>query len=1182
MKDKLRVAALSTQDYYRQILRLVYRLLFLFVAEDRNLLLAPDASEEARSRYSKYYSTSRLRRLADHLKGTRHSDLYDVFRLVTAKLGSDNGCRELGLPALNGFLFSKEAMPDLESCELSNADLLDTVRALGFLTNEFGRRPVDYKNLRSEELGSVYEALLELHPRLNTDAGTFELTTAAGHERKATGSYYTPESLVLCLLDSALDPVLEEACRKPNPEEAILHLKVCDPACGSGHFPIAAAHRMAKRLASIRTGDEEPAPSAMQRALRDVISHCIYGVDQNPMAVELCKVALWMESLEPGKPLSFLDHHIQCGNSLLGTTPALLKKGIPDEVFTPIGGDDKDLCRDYKKQNKEERSGIQGLPFEQPEPWMQLGNLATTMMALDTIADDSVSGVRDKQQRYEELVRSSGYLYGRMLADAWCAAFVWKKSQNAALPYPITEGIFRKIERNPHSTPAWMKAEIQRLTQEYKLFHWHLAFPDVFRVPASNESPENVQAGWSGGFDVVLGNPPWERLKIQEKEWFAERRPDIANAPNAAQRKRMIQGLQGDDPVLYSNWLDALRESDGESHLIRNSGRYPLCGRGDINTYSIFAEMKRGLLAPHGRVGSVLPTGIATDDTTKHFFRDLIESRTLHSLYDFQSGPGLFAEVGHARFKFSLVTMRGYATQAEQGAEFAFFLRDTAQLHERNRRFRLTSEDIALLNPNTRTCPIFRSERDAELAKGIYRHVDVLIREAEEDRPEHNPWGIRFSTMFHMANDSYLFCSRQQLEQEGWRLAGNVFEKDGQRFLPLYEAKMLHHYTYRYGDYRDQPIGSENTSLPDVPVDRLCDAEYSVFPKYWVSEEEVLLHSSQVPEALLKAYRSRDEQLALEVLAVWFAGYFLKRGNEQIAASLIQQFHGSLLQSAYEDFKDWLTASAIERNFPLTDKDVVLLQQHPSALSMAQALIESRSSRWFLGWRRNSRSTDERTFIATMIRQCAVGDSIFLMVTGHSQALLLQGNLSSFGFDFAARQKLGGANNSFYIVQQLPVLKPVMYIEPCPWHRNEALEAWIIPRLIELNYSSWELKDLAVQVRYAGPPFVWNEQRRFMLRCEIDAAYFHLYSIDPEEVDYIMDTFHIVKRRDEQLYGEYRTKRVILEIYSAMAEAICTGQPYQSGLNPPPGPPIHDLPDWPAGGPQPANWPSHIHSPHRN
>src|SRR5256884_3486155 len=155
-----------------------------------------------------------------------------------------------------------------------------------------------------------------------------------------------------------------------------------------------------------------------------------------------------------------------------------------------------------------------------------------------------------------------------------------------------------------------MKDEIHRLAQQYQFFHWHLAFPDVFRIPATDEIPENEQTGWVGGFDVVLGNPPWERIKIQEKEWFASRRPDIANAANAAQRRKMISTLVHEAPELYKVFMEDQRQAMGESHIIRDSSRYPLCGRGDINTYAVFAENMRLIVKLTGRVGCIVPSGI--------------------------------------------------------------------------------------------------------------------------------------------------------------------------------------------------------------------------------------------------------------------------------------------------------------------------------------------------------------------------------------------------------------------------------------------------------------------------------------------------------------------------------------------------------------------------------------------
>ena len=232
-------------------------------------------------------------------------------------------------------------------------------------------------------------------------------------------------------------------------------------------------------------------PEAVRKALRDVIGHCIYGVDINPMAVELCKVGLWMEALEPGKPLSFLDHHIQCGNSLLGTTPRCWHEGIPDAAFEPIEGDDKAYCRGYKKQNKEERQGQERFFNDDAPPWERQGNLAAAILELDSIPADSVAGVRCRELRWTALVQSTGYRSGRLLADAWCAAFVWKKRPNDKLPYPITETAFRRIERTPHDIVPWMYEEIQRLARQYQFFHWFLAFPDVFTLPPKSEKADN-------------------------------------------------------------------------------------------------------------------------------------------------------------------------------------------------------------------------------------------------------------------------------------------------------------------------------------------------------------------------------------------------------------------------------------------------------------------------------------------------------------------------------------------------------------------------------------------------------------------------------------------------------------------------------------------------------------------
>jgi len=1045
---QLRSGALDKQDYYRQLLRLVYRLLFLFVAEDRDLLSAPTADERMRGRYTRFYSVSRLRKLAERRIGTRHSDLYHGLRLVMQKLGN-GGCNELGLPALGSFLFSNEAIAALNNCEIANHDLLEAIRALAFIRDDHGLRTVDYKNLRSEELGSVYEALLELHPIINAEARHFGLDSASGNERKTTGSYYTPDSLVQCLLDSALDPVVAEAIKQPDAEAALLRLKVVDPACGSGHFLIAAAHRLSKHLASVRTGDGEPAPEAIRKALRDVIGHCIYGVDINPMAVELCKVSLWMEALEPGKPLTFLEHRIQCGNALIGTTPALMKKGILDEAFKPIEGDDKTTCAEYKRYNKKYRESGQRNIFESE---IKLGNLAVSLLELEEIDDSTIAGVREKQRRWEQLVRSNDYLYGGLLADAWCAAFVWKKIEDRNHPYPITEEMFRKIEQSPwHVARSHHETEIRRLAAQYQFFHWHLAFPDVFRVPVNDEEPENKLAGWNGGFDVVLGNPPWERIKLQDKEWFAMRRPEIANAANVSSRQPMIEALQIEDPGLYNDFVEDRRKAEGESYFARNSGRFPLCGVGSVNTYAIFAETNRIITSNTGRAGFIIQSDIITSGTYKDFFSDLLNRGQLISFYDFVNTEGLFPHIHRTHPHFCLITISGQSSSTS--ADFAFWNTNVSHLLETNKHFTLSGTDLTLLNRETKTCPVFRSREDAELTKAIYRHADGQGFEQAE-------WAGHYIRVIDFSDHSEMILSEERLG-EGVFNGFFEFHSIENVFVRLYEAKLFHLFDHRYATFEGVlQTEAHDGRAREISLEELCAPRFVVKPRYWI------------PVNLFKRI--------------------------------------------------------IERYSP--------------------------QKGYLLAYREITNTTNERTCISTIIPETAVTRNTVscLGVKVSMDRVLLQANLSAFCFDYAVRQKVAGTHLSYGILKQLPFLSRSIYQSQTKWSPSETYRAWIVPRVLELTYTAYDLKGFAADCGYTGEPFRWDEARRFLLRAELDAAYFHLYGIARADVDYILDTFPIVKRKDEAQHGEYRTKRVILEIYDQMQQAITTGQPYQTLLDPPP------------------------------
>ncbi|WP_419848643.1 Eco57I restriction-modification methylase domain-containing protein [Candidatus Poriferisocius sp.] len=640
LRARLRNRELVPEVLQRQLLRIVYRLLFLLVAEARGLLHPADADPEAKQRYERHYSVARLRHLAERRRGGDHSDLWSGLAVTMAALdigdneGQQNARTALGLTSLGSFLWSSAQVPDLADVQIGNARLLEAIRNLALVRDDEARlwRQVDYHNLGTEELGSIYESLLELHPDTNPDARTFELKRAAGSERKTTGSYYTPPALISRLLDDALDPVIDEAAAQPDPEQALLALKVLDPACGSGHFLIAAGHRIAARLARVREGGTEPSADELRAALREVVGRCLYGIDINPMAVELCKVSLWLEANVPGRPLGFLEHRIACGNSLLGTTPKLLAAGIPDAAFKAMTGDDKKHVSALRKRNKAERNARGQLLLELDYSMAaDSAKLAAALRRIDEAPDHTAEQVAGKEAEYEEM-RSGGLAQKeKLIADTWCAAFVAPKSSDAPA---ITDEVLKEGERlTPDQVVAMTQSDspsrgslfdagvletIQTLAEDYQFTHLHLTFPDVFSVPSGLHNATNPHTGWSGGFDAILGNPPWGRVKLQKIEWFTGRDSHVAMAANAAARKRRVDALEDENPDLFMVFNTDFRKSEGWSSLLCNSGRFPLGGRGDVNKYPVFVELMRTSLSSTGRLGVIVPSGIATDDTTKY------------------------------------------------------------------------------------------------------------------------------------------------------------------------------------------------------------------------------------------------------------------------------------------------------------------------------------------------------------------------------------------------------------------------------------------------------------------------------------------------------------------------------------------------------------------------------------
>lgn len=1058
---------LNPKEYYQIIRKLVYKLLFLMVIEDRNLIF-PQSNMSAvqknkREIYYNYYSISRIRKISENrfYSGKEFDDLW-IGLLGTFRLFESGASGEkLGISPLNGDLFSSSSIALIEDCKLKNSILLACIKKLNVFENEKKQViRINYSALDVEELGSVYESLLELQPIINKIESTYQFSFGKGTERKTTGSYYTRHDLVQELIKSALIPVVQDRLNelpKTSTQEqkikTILSIKVCDSASGSGHFLLAAARTLAIELARIKTVEDNPSPSVLRESIREVIQHCIYGVDKNPDAVELCRIALWLEGHSAGKPLSFLEHRIKCGDSLVGVDkPERILNGIPDEAFNPVTGDDKATCQYLKKLNKKQRTqGAQTLGFGETENALtENKEFAKFLNELENLPENNPDDIYKKVNYYNKIRSGSEWYKEWTACNIWTSAFFFNYTNPDDPAIPTTERLNNFLDK-PMTADGRLVGKANAIAQEYSFFHWHLEFPEIFE---------------KGGFDVVLGNPPWERIKLQEQEFFATKEPEIANAPNKAGREKLIKKLPQTNPALFKEYQYALHYADSSGKFLRNSQRFPLTSSGDINTYSIFSELVSNVINEKGRAGIIVPTGIATDDTNKKFFSYLMNSKRLNSLIGFENESLLFPSVHHS-FKFCLLSQTG-SKRSIQKAVFSYFNRNIGQLSNKKTKFEISIDELQLINPNTKTCPIFRTRVDAEITAKIYKNIPVLLNEEKNE----NPWGISFMTMFHMSNDSGLFS--KEIKEE---------------FLQLYEAKLFFQYDHRYTTYENATQANLNEgNLPQLTIEEHVNSMKLIKPMIYVPKEEVL------------------ERLN-------YQGYS----------------------------KDYLIA-----------------------------------------FRGISSSISERSLISSILPISGVSNSAPIIIFGENKTnsiyfTLFLSSLNCIIADYSLRQKLSGNNLNFFILKQVPIPSPQSF------KINDVI--YIVPKIIELTYTAWDIKAFADDVWKEAdeelkeiikkqweesksetgghkweppewaeidpegcplPPFKWNEDRRARLKAELDAYYAKLYQLTDEELRYILDpqdvygedfpgeTFRVLKEKEIRKYGEYRTKRLVLEAWEKL------------------------------------------------
>lgn len=1113
-------------DYLAEVreaaLVLLYRLLFLFYAEDRLLLPVRDP------RYAPYSVRALRERVRDDVDAGRvfsHQQSKLWLELTGAFWLIDQGDDAIGMPAYNGGLFDRARSPLLERTRVPDAVMAPIIDALS-RRSDLLKLWINYRDLSVSHLGGIYERLLEytlVHEVQAEDDYRDKpeidrlVARPASFARKVSGSYYTHDDLVRLILresigrlaaerQAAFDALLDrwakkhalnppdwDALARADPASRLLELKVCDPAMGSGHFLVAlvddladrvleaaaatalavGAQRWAAHLAEKGQPWESPVIARiahLRRAIRQaaqqhgwavtdaqlddrhivrrmILKKAVFGVDKNPMAVELAKTALWLHTFTVGAPLSFLDHHLKCGDSLHGERLGAVQQGLQAlgtlfqqaelqrlEIAARSLGQVADLtdidiaeARESKRLAADADAQVAPLhallDFWRALRWLLPGWPVDAAQKLARLGDD------ETRSALLELLAP-----GRNLVAVLDTGTLGSKGSGAAAADALL-------------------ARCRALAREETFFHWWTAFPTVFGADAR------------GGFDAVIGNPPWDRIKLQQVEWFAEREPAIAAQPRAADRKRMIEALEKQQAPLAADYARAVQRAESNARVLAKAGDYPLLGGGDVNLYSLFVERAQALVKPEGLVALLVPSGIAADKGAAAFFKSISTTERLGALYDFENrdnpGGSFFPDVD-SRFKFTTLVFGGVQRRFER-SRCAFYLHAIEELDDLERALSLTKDDFALVNPNTGAAPIFRHARDAAITTRIYREHPVLVRHGETSEslgrlPERRAWPVKYATMFHMTNDSGLFLTREELVKTGWQPAPlNRWRQGGAEALPLYEGKMVQMYDHRAADV---VVNAAN------------------------------LHRAAQPQPIQNSLKEQTDRYP------------------------VPQF--------------WVLASNVETN------------PHD----------------WALGFKEITAPTNARTMIASVMPRAGFGNKVpVLLPQGLSNQLaarsaaLLAATLNSFAFDFVLRQKLQGQTINLFILEQLPVIAPTRYDEPLPpafaaamraaglmngHHAKPSVADFVVPQVLALSYTAHDLAPFARDLGYvdtagaALPPIAWNDDNRRARLAALDALFMHLYGLDEADAAWVLDSFPIVRQQDEAAFGRYRTKDEVL------------------------------------------------------
>ena len=1064
------------REIFESAVKLLYRCLFLFYAESRSLLPSQVEKQEI---YAKH-SIGALCLEAHRFRWGNRTDHegYDLWKHLKGLIHAVNeGDPEYGIMGYNGGLFDDEQEKFLGKQQLRNDFLARALYLMAYVepydTDPDKECPIPYRNLEVRHLGEMYENILEFNVTL-ADADRLRRRTKKGIEsllasetvhqksdslikkgdvyfgesaleRKQTGSYYTPESLVRFLNGKAVIQPLKDrftqdyrarfdlfireaqegndvAVRRGAAQSAIalveryvkevvLIFKLCDPGMGSGHFLVNAADQMTDLIVSLLTeipdveGMSSPTTCEPNHWRRLITRNCLYGVDLNPLAVHLAKLSLWLNCFARDHKLTFLDHHLRCGNSLIGIRELSQLESIPIR--------NKDLKKKTKSRNEQ-------LELSLPEELMEaFQKAARDMMSITQIAEDDT----DRQKEMHEETRRERINPLLPLADLFTAYLM----DNTVKPDEY-HGLFLRLTRgvDPASIAEMeLDDKVKVLARRHRFFHWPLEFPDVF-------------TGKEGGFDADVGNPPWDILKPNSQEFFSAYDPAFRSYKKQ-DANRMVEHLMEEHPPVRRKWETCCRNFEQQSEYVRQPAAYSALGKGDINTYKLFLERFFVLLRPGGCLGIVTPSGLYTDQGCQPLRELFFNESRIDCLYGFENRwPTVFIAVD-GRFKFILFC-------AEKGGETESF-RCAFMEHDPERlpvidagALVMQLEHVRKFSPDTFNIMEFQYQHDLEIAAKIYNEWPLLACHLDDH------WNVKFNRELDMTNQFHLLKTEEALTGE-------------ETWIPLYEGKMIWQF----------------------------DSFYSP-PTYWISSKDAVQH---------------------------------------------------------------VTVSS-----PLSTR---------------------------LAHRRISASTNERTLVTSLVPKGSVAETNCTVIwiekanTFGIEAYLC-GILNSFVIDFILRYKVTTTLNMFFmeslpIPREIPksqltnnykIIARVMRLVCC----NELFsgywanvydsvwadsEYWYKIDNIQNYGPQYEqdircrLADEAANLTPEWSPACGVHDRtpdrrdtgdRAQLRAEIDAYVAHLYGLTRDEFAYILDTFPVLKRKEEQAFGEFMSKRKCLEEYDRIATIL--------------------------------------------